>query len=380
MNTAGKYDRYQRQVILKEFGIAAQDKLLQSKILVIGAGGLGCPALQYLAAAGVGTIGIVDDDIVALSNLHRQVLYNMNDIGLSKALVAADKLQQLNNEINIITYNLRLTNQNALDIIAGYDLVIDGTDNFSTRYMINDACVLLNKPFVYGAISTFEGQVALFNVTAGKHARPVNYRDLFPDPPKNDEVMNCAEAGVLGVLPGVIGTMQANEAIKFITGIGKTLSNKLLTWNALDNSSYELNLSANEAADKLTPTNKAEFLKTDYEWLCSATIKAGVEINVDDFNDLINNSAITVIDVREKDEQPYVEEFEHLHIPLSIIHSNKTVIDGDMIVLFCQSGKRSLQAAGILDEFFHHTKKIYSLKNGIAEWKRKYALQQTENK
>lgn len=379
MNTAGKYERYQRQVILKEFGVAAQEKLLRSKVLVIGAGGLGCPALQYLAAAGVGNIGIVDDDVVALSNLHRQVLYNMNDIGLPKAIVAAEKLQQLNNEINIIPYNLGLTSQNALDIIAAYNLVIDGTDNFSTRYMINDACVLLNKPFVYGAISTFEGQVALFNVNH-INKRGVHYRDLFPHPPKHDEVLSCAEAGVLGVLPGVIGTMQANEAVKFITGIGRPLADKLITWNALDNSFYELSLSANEAAQELVPKSKAEFMNMDYEWLCTSRSAAELEINADTFNKLINNSNTTIIDVREKDEQPFVDEFEHLQIPLSAIQSNKTLINGEMIVLFCQSGKRSLQAANILNEFFHHTKKIYSLKNGIVEWKKKYVLQKTETK
>lgn len=379
MNTAGKYDRYQRQMILKEFGLAAQEKLLRSKVLVIGAGGLGCPALQYFAAVGIGTIGIVDDDVIALSNLHRQVLFNMNDIGLPKAIVAAGKLQQLNNGINIIPYNLRLTNQNALDIIAEYDLIIDGTDNFSTRYMINDACVLLNKPFVYGAISTFEGQVALFNVSQNNN-RGVHYRDLFPNPPKNDEVLNCAEAGVLGVLPGVIGTMQANEAIKFITGIGKTLANKLLTWNALDNSIYELNLSINEVAQELIPKNKVEFEKMDYEWLCASTTTTELEIDADAFNELISNNNAIIIDVREKDEQPFVDEFEHLQIPLSAIQSNQTSIDGDTIVLFCQSGKRSLQAAKILNEYFHHTKKIYSLKNGIVEWKKKHVLHQSATK
>jgi len=379
MNTTATYERYQRQITLKEFGIATQEKLLHSKVLVAGAGGLGCPALQYLAAAGVGTIGIVDDDVVALSNLHRQVLYSMEDIGFSKVMVAADKLKQLNNEINIIPYNFRLTNQNALDIIAEYDLILDGTDNFSSRYMINDACVLLNKPFVYGAILSFEGQVALFNGNHTNNKRAVHYRDLFPHPPKNNEVMNCAEAGVLGVLPGVIGTMQANEAIKFITGIGKTLTGKLITWNALDNSFYELYLSVNEAAQALIPKNRDAFLKMDYEWLC-ASAETGLEINADAFNDLIHESNTIIIDVREQGEQPFVDEFKHLQIPLSAIQSNKTLINGDTIVLFCQSGKRSLQAARILNELFHHSKKIYSLKDGIVEWKRKYVLPQTENK
>lgn len=378
MKPAKKYERYQRQLTLKGFGITAQEKLLQAKALVIGAGGLGCPALQYLAGAGLGTIGIVDDDLVSLSNLHRQVLYNMNDIGLPKATVAAATLQALNNEIHIIPYNLRLTNQNALDIIAAYDIIIDGSDNFSTRYLINDACVLLNKPLVYGAVSTFEGQIALFNVPV-TDKRGAHYRDLFPNPPKNNEVMNCAEAGVLGVLPGVIGTMQASEAIKWITGTGKTLAGKLLTWNVLDNSTYELQLPVNEAADTIIPKSNAAFMNMDYEWLCASNTENRLEIDAETFNDLINNNNVTVIDVREKNELPFVDEFEHLQIPLSVILENKSLIDGDTVILFCQSGKRSLLAAGILDESFH-SKKIYSLQHGIAEWKRQYALQQTAKK
>jgi molybdopterin/thiamine biosynthesis adenylyltransferase len=220
MNSKEKYERYERQILLKEFGVAAQEKLLHAKVLVVGAGGLGCPVLQYLAAAGVGTIGIVDDDVVALNNLHRQVLYNMNDIGLSKAEIAAEKLKALNNEINVVAYNKRFTNKNALEIINAFDVVVDGTDNFSSRYIINDACVLLNKPLIYGAISKFEGQVAVFNVKDEVNKRAINYRDLFPVPPKDDEVLNCADAGVLSVLPGIIGTMQANETIKLIIGIG----------------------------------------------------------------------------------------------------------------------------------------------------------------
>jgi len=229
------YERYHHQMILKDFGEAGQQKLLQAKVLVIGAGGLGCPALQYLTAAGIGTIGIVDDDVVTLSNLHRQILYSTSDIGFLKAEKAAEKLRQLNPEISIIVYSERLTTQNALSIMKAYDVIIDGTDNFSTRYMINDACVLLQKPLVYGAVSQYEGQVAIFNYKKENLYEGVNYRDLFPYPPKDTEVLNCAEAGVLGILPGIIGTMQANETIKLITGIGKPLINRMLTFNALNN-------------------------------------------------------------------------------------------------------------------------------------------------
>src|SRR6185503_14130502 len=193
MERKESYDRYQRQIILPGFGEESQQKLLKAKILVMGAGGLGCPVLQYLAAAGTGTIGIVDDDVVALNNLHRQVLYSVGDIGLSKAERAAYLLRQLNPEINIIPYNERLTVQNALTLITDFDIIVDGTDNFSTRYLINDACVLLNKPLVYGAISQFEGQVSVFNFRKNSNDEAVNYRDLFPDPPVEDEVLNCAD-------------------------------------------------------------------------------------------------------------------------------------------------------------------------------------------
>jgi adenylyltransferase/sulfurtransferase len=196
MDKQPSYERYQRQMLLKEMGEGGQQKLLEAKVLVVGAGGLGCPALQYLAAAGVGSIGIIDDDVVSISNLHRQILYSTNDVGSAKAEKAAAVLRALNPEIEIVAYNLRLTNQNAIDLFKQFDIVLDGSDNFSTRYMINDACVLLGKPLVYGAISRFEGQLAILNcVTTNSPEKPVNYRDLFPHPPAENEVMNCAEAG-----------------------------------------------------------------------------------------------------------------------------------------------------------------------------------------
>lgn len=304
MNENQSYERYHRQMLLREIGVEGQKKLLQSKVLVIGAGGLGCPALQYLAAAGVGKIGIVDNDVVSLTNLHRQVLYTTRDIGLPKAERSAAVLQGLNPDIEIIPYNLRLTNQNALDIIEQYDIVADGTDNFSTRYMINDACVILNKPLIYAAISRFEGQVAIFNSSKNINEKPVNYRDLFPNPPAADEVMNCAVAGVLGVLPGIIGSMQANETIKLITGIGQPLINRLLTYNALTNQVYELSLTASDETDSLLPKDKDAFMNTDYDWVCSTT--QSLEVDADQFNTLLKNDNISVIDVRELDEKHLV--------------------------------------------------------------------------
>src|SRR5688572_23506704 len=375
MNDQNKYERYHRQVILPEFGEESQQKLLAAKVLVIGAGGLGCPALQYLTGAGVGTIGIVDDDVVSLNNLHRQVLYSVDDIGLSKAERAADVLQKLNPDIKIIAYNERLVNQNALSLIDEYEIIFDGTDNFSTRYMINDACVLLNKPLVYGAISQFEGQVSVFNSPSlWGSSEAVNYRDLFPVPPKDGEVLNCAEAGVLGVLPGIIGTMMANETIKLITAVGEPLTNQLLTYNALNNQVYQLNLSAGKETRSLIPANKKEFLKTDYEWLCASPVQLN-EIEPVVFNDMIASGNVEVIDVRELHETPSVNEFNHTRIPLAQLNENTSLIRSENVIVFCQSGKRSLQAAKILSGIFGDTKKVYSLRGGILQWKQHRAKQ-----
>lgn len=370
MNSSNSYERYQRQIILTEFGEEGQQKLTEAKVLVIGAGGLGCPVLQYLVAAGIGTIGIVDDDVVALNNLHRQVLYSVNDIGLSKAETAAHLLSKLNPGIRIIPYNERLTTENALELIDEYDIIIDGTDNFSTRYMINDACVLLDKPLVYGAISQFEGQVAVFNFSSQSNEEKINYRDIFPNPPKEDEVLNCAEAGVLGVLPGIIGTMMANETIKMITGMGEVLTGQLFTYNALNNQVYILNLSAGEESRSLIPKNEDEFRKTDYVWLCSSS-HPELEIDVEAFKTILTDAKNTdIIDVREPGEMPAATEFVNIKIPLGQLSNQTNLIQSDTVILFCQTGKRSLQAARILSGIFGNNKKIYSLKGGILQWKK----------
>jgi adenylyltransferase/sulfurtransferase len=336
---------------------------------VIGAGGLGCPVLQYLAAAGIGTIGIVDDDVVALNNLHRQVLYSVNDLGSSKAERAAQILGQLNPGVRIVPYNERLTVQNALILFDEFDTIIDGTDNFSTRYMINDACVLMNKPLVYGAISRFEGQVSIFNFRRNENDETVNYRDLFPNPPKEDEVLNCEEAGVLGPLAGIIGTMMANETIKLITGIGEPLANQLLTYNSLNNQVYQFALSARKGTRSLIPENEDAFLQTDYEWLCSSERRES-EIDPDVFTGLIAKGNVDVIDVREPGEMPVVNDFSNIKIPLAKLSENTSLIKSDTIVAFCQSGQRSLRAVKILSSIFGEDKKIYSLRGGIVEWRK----------
>lgn len=360
------YERYGRQMLLPQLGENGQQALLRAKVLVIGAGGLGCPALQYLAAAGIGTIGIVDDDDVALHNLHRQILYSAEDVGISKVVVAAVALQKLNPAIVVVPYNERLTTMNALRLIEQYDIVMDGTDNFSTRYLINDACVLMKKPLVYGAIAQFEGQVAVFNAQNKNEKRTVNYRDLFPEPPAAGEVLSCAEAGVIGVLPGIIGTMQATEVIKLITGIGEPLINRLFTYNALNNQSYTIHLQAREQTVSQMPFDADEFATMDYDWFCSVPQKID-EIDTMMFDQFISQDDVLIMDVRENEEQPFVTEFDHLQYPLSVLKKQPPVIQEKTVVLFCQSGKRSLQAAEILSKF--STAKLFSLKGGILAWK-----------
>jgi sulfur-carrier protein adenylyltransferase/sulfurtransferase len=355
------YERYNRQVILKGFGLAAQQKLAEARVLVVGAGGLGCPALQYLAAAGVGTIGIWDDDIIELSNLHRQPLYTIDDIGKSKAMVAAERLGKLNPEITIHFHARRLTSLNGLEALNDYDIIVDGTDNFPTRYLINDACVQLGKPFVYGAVSSFEGQVSVFNAMLASGQRSSNYRDLFPEPPTADEIPNCSENGVLGILPGMIGILQATEVIKLITGIGRTLANRMVTYNALDNAYFEFEMEAGlstlSGKHMLNTTNDDGFCET-------ATVQ---EIDPDAFNEYLGDPDAAIIDVREFGEQPVVTEFDHQKIPLSILKQSGIDTKAGKILLFCQSGQRSRQAASFLSG--RTGRKIFSLRNGIVGWK-----------
>ncbi len=378
MNTTFSYERYHRQLILKDFGETAQQKLLNAAVLIIGAGGLGCPVMQYLAAAGVGRMGIVDNDIVSLSNLHRQVLYNTNDIGHPKAQQAANVLKKLNPEIDIVSFFERLSTQNAFSLINGFDIVIDCTDNFASRYLINDACVLMNKPLIFGAVSRYEGQVAIFNYKSSAGSIAVNYRDLYPHPPKNGEIQNCEEAGVLGVLPGIIGTMQASETIKLITGIGRPLINCLLTYDALNNNMYEMELVKARDSDSLIPANEIEFMQTDYEQLCGSVQNEDenkFEIDFAYFEQLVSGNTIDIIDVRALNEVPLIEEFPCYRIPLNELAINMHLLKNDTIVTICQSGQRSLLAAKQLTAFFGDSKKIYSLWGGVSQWKQLHQKQ-----
>ena len=350
MLTKEELKQYNRQLILPELGIIGQEKLKVAKVLMIGAGGLGCPVLQYLVAAGAGTIGIVDDDVINVSNLHRQILYSLADVGEPKVAIARQKLQQLNPFVNIIAHQERITTENAARLIAPYDLVIDGSDNFPTRYLVNDTCVLLGKTLIFGSIFKFEGQVSVFN-----HQQGPNYRDIFPEAPAENEVPNCAEIGVIGILPGMIGTYMANEAIKIICEIGETLSGKLLTLNALDNS-----LSIFKVTHQNQYTQQPKVTEQKF------TENAGTEISVEVLKTWMAETPekIHLVDVRED------YEFEEYNIggdniPLYDLGEYISSFPLDKkLVFICQTGQRSKMALNIARPLFNG--EIFSVKGLIS--------------
>jgi molybdopterin/thiamine biosynthesis adenylyltransferase/rhodanese-related sulfurtransferase len=365
--------RYQRHLNLKGFGPDSQEKLKNAKVLVVGAGGLGCPALLYLASAGVGTIGIVDFDIVDLSNLQRQILYTMDDIGHPKAVRAVQRLGLLNPLIVFEPHHLKLSAANAIDIVSRYDVVLDGTDNFPTRYLLNDACVLTGKPLVYGSILEFEGQVAVFNLKFGNGNFSANYRDLFPEPPPPDAVPNCEEAGVLGVLPGIIGSMQANEILKIITGFGEPLSNRLLIFDSVTMLQTLINIPDRGSRNAIKSL-------IDYEDFCgisqgknkslNTNQQSMKEVTVQELQKLKDSGAdFQLIDVRE----PYEYDICNLEgelIPMSEIPNNVDKIARDKkVVIHCRSGKRSGDMLLWLEKN-HGFENLYNLKGGILAWSR----------
>jgi molybdopterin/thiamine biosynthesis adenylyltransferase/rhodanese-related sulfurtransferase len=357
-------ERYQRQLILNDFGLEAQEKLSNAKVLVIGAGGLGCPILQYLVAAGVGHIGIADDDTISYSNLNRQILFGQQDVGSFKVDIAKEKLLLMNDTITIKTWKQRWSQKDCINHFKDYAIIVDATDNFASRYLINDACVLLGKPLVFGAVSKFEGQVAVFNVPINEKEKTVNYRDLFPEPPNNDEVLNCSEAGVLGVLPGMIGVLQATEVIKLITGIGKPLTNRILTYNALNQEFFTMYLTQNPQASNYIPASVEAFENTDYELLCNYSPTNVPEIETEQWLEIRENTIL--VDVRELTEKPRLDFHPHLSIPLASLNSNLDNLLNKEVVFVCQSGKRSLKAALLYLSVMPNTK-VYSLKGGVNE-------------
>ncbi|MBL4715554.1 MAG: molybdopterin-synthase adenylyltransferase MoeB [Bacteroidia bacterium] len=358
--TKEEVSQYQRHIILPEIGKKGQEKLINAKVLVVGAGGLGCPILSYLAAAGIGTIGIIDADVVDATNLHRQVLYGKDDIGKPKVEIAKKKLSQLNPFIQINIYQERLDSSNALKIFQDYDLIADGTDNFPTRYLINDACVISDKPFVFGSIFKFEGQVSVFNFKNKSGKKGPTYRCLFPEPPSPGSVPNCAEIGVMGVLPGIIGSMQANEVIKIFIGIGDVLNGKLLVYDSLTAEVNTLNFDRVEENCDISEL-------IDYEQFCNTNQNSinMKEISVQDLKQkLDDHEDFQLIDVRESYEYDICNLNGEL-IPLGKIIDKADRISRDKpVIIHCKSGGRSAMAIEELEKK-HSLTNLFNLKGGI---------------
>lgn len=355
--------RYARHIAIPEFGLEGQKKLKDGKVLVIGSGGLGSPVLLYLAAAGVGTIGIVDFDVVDDSNLQRQVLFTVEDVGNFKAETAAERLRALNPFVTIHVHKTRFSRENALDLIKGYDVVADGTDNFQTRYLVNDACVLAGKVNVYASIFQFEGQVSVFNYLNADGTRGPNYRDMFPEPPPPGLVPNCAEGGVLGVLPGIIGSMQANEVIKVLTGVGEPLAGRLFLFDAASFTTRILKVHK-------SPDTRITGL-IDYDEFCGITkteTRPVKEITVQELHDWMSaGEEFQLVDVRE----PYEYGVANLNgelIPLGNVGLSASRISRTKkVVVHCRSGIRSANAIRLLEDEFGFDN-LYNLKGGILAW------------
>ncbi|MBX2862352.1 MAG: molybdopterin-synthase adenylyltransferase MoeB [Leptolyngbyaceae cyanobacterium MAG.088] len=353
--TKEDYERYSRHLILPEVGVDGQKRLKAASVLCIGTGGLGSPLILYLAAAGLGRIGLVDFDVVDYSNLQRQIIHGTSWVNKPKIESAKNRILEINPHCQVDLYNTRLSSDNALKIFEPYDIVIDGTDNFPTRYLVNDACVLLNKPNVYGSIFRFEGQATVFNYEDGP-----NYRDLYPEPPPPGLVPSCAEGGVLGILPGIIGVIQATETIKIILGEGKTLSGRLLLYNSLDMSFRELKLRPN-------PVRPVIEKLIDYEEFCGipdaqaaeAEQKAAMtEMSVTDLKQLIDSGSddYVLLDVRNPNEYEIAKIPGSVLIPLSEIENGagvqkiRDLVNGHKLIAHCKMGGRSAKALSILKD------------------------------
>ncbi len=366
-------ERYSRHLIIPEFNIEGQRKLKAAKVLVVGTGGLGAPLLQYLTAAGVGKIGVVDFDVVDESNLQRQVLFQVEDIGKHKVDVAIERLRGLNPHIEFVGYKQQLTSENALEIVKAYEVVADGTDNFPTRYLVNDACVLLGIANVYASIFRFEGQVAVFNLKQPDGSFGPNYRDIFPSPPPPGMVPSCAEGGVLGVLPGIIGSLQANEVIKVITGIGEPLSGKLHLVDALTLDSRTVSYGKDPNREEITKL-------IDYDQFCGLNgepmpHQSGLKsVTVEDLQAMRENGNYhLLIDVRE----PYEYEIANLGgklIPQQSIEDRlQDIPKVGNVVVHCRSGVRSAQTISLLQEKYGYSN-LYNLDGGILAWARRIDL------
>ncbi|MEG3836188.1 molybdopterin-synthase adenylyltransferase MoeB [Microcoleus sp. AT8-B4] len=365
-----EYERYSRHLILPEVGLEGQKRLKAASVLCIGTGGLGSPLLLYLAAAGVGRIGIVDFDVVDHSNLQRQVIHGTSWVGKPKIESAKNRILEINPFCQVDLYETRVSSENAIDIATPYDIIIDGTDNFPTRYLMNDVCVLLNKPNVYGSIFRFEGQATVFNYEGGP-----NYRDLYPEPPPPGMVPSCAEGGVLGVLCGVVGSIQATEAIKIILGQGTTLSGRLLLYNALDMTFRQLKLRPN-------PVRPVIEKLIDYEQFCGipqakaqeASQQTQIpEMTVTELKELIDSGAkdFVLLDVRNPNEYQICQIPGSVLVPLPDIEQGagvakvKELLNGHRLIAHCKMGGRSAKALGILKEAGIEG---INVKGGITAW------------
>jgi sulfur-carrier protein adenylyltransferase/sulfurtransferase len=350
--TVDEVRRYSRHLIIPDVGMTGQKRLKNAKVLCVGAGGLGSPALLYLAAAGVGTLGIVDFDVVDESNLQRQVIHGQSDIGRSKAESARDSIREINPYVNVIVHQERLDSDNAMQIFAGYDLIVDGTDNFATRYLVNDACVLLGKPYVWGSIYRFDGQASVFWAEYGPC-----YRCLYPEPPPPGMVPSCAEGGVLGVLCASIGSIQVNEAIKLITGIGEPLAGRLMIYDALE-MTYRSVKVRKDPECPVCGKNPTVTELIDYEEFCGAVSEeaqeaaAGSTITARQLKDMQDaGEDIFLVDVREPNE------YEIVSIPGSVLIPKGEFLSGaalerlpqdKRVVLHCKSGARSAECLAIV--------------------------------
>jgi molybdopterin/thiamine biosynthesis adenylyltransferase/rhodanese-related sulfurtransferase len=344
--------RYSCQVALPGFGETAQQLLKQAKVLIVGAGGLGCPAAQYLASSGVGTIGIADFDTVSVSNLHRQVLYNPSDVGQLKANIACKRLQQQNPDIKLVPIIERITSDNVMQMIDNYGVIVDGTDNFETRYLLNDAAVLSGNPVVYGAIYQFEGQVAVWNVLNQDGSHSPNYRDLYPHVDAT-QVPNCADGGVIPTLAGIIGCMQANEVIKLITNTGEPLVGKVLLFDAQTMQSRVIKIGAS------TKTNITALQQTIETSTITATeARKG-----------LTDGVLELVDVRTDQERDEID-IGGMHFELDEVEDNLDEFKpGKTYVFYCSSGKRSEEAVKLLQQKLPGVK-AYSLEGGLSSWNR----------
>jgi adenylyltransferase/sulfurtransferase len=368
--TPDDYARYSRHLILPEVGLEGQKRLKAASVVCVGTGGLGSPLLLYLAAAGIGRIGIVDFDVVDSSNLQRQVIHGTSWVGKPKIESAKNRIHEINPHCQVDLYNTQLSSENALDIFRPYDIVVDGTDNFPTRYLVNDACVLLDKPNVYGSIFRFEGQATVFNYEGGP-----NYRDLYPEPPPPGLVPSCAEGGVLGILPGIIGVIQATETVKIILGKGQTLSGRLLLYNSLDMKFREL---------KLRPNPERPIIEKliDYQQFCGipqakameeATQNTIAEMTVQELKALLDSGAddFLLLDVRNPHEYEIAQIPGSLLVPLPDLENGTGIakvqeaLGNKRLIAHCKLGGRSMKALAILKE---KGMAGTNVKGGIAAW------------